>query len=144
MWPALDNCVCLVKPGGLLAIAVYNRVERRLGGSAMWWRIKRLYNQVPRPLQAAMVGAYGGSILLRKLLTLQNPVRFLRTYGHDGGGRGMDFWHDVRDWVGGFPYEYATAGEVFAYLHDRHGMELVYLNTHDGHVCNEFTFRRLV
>jgi len=142
MWPALDNCVRLVRPGGLLAIALYNRVERRLGGSAMWWRIKRLYNQVPRPLQAAMVGAYGGSLLLRKLLTLQNPVRFLRTYGHDGGGRGMDFWHDARDWVGGFPYEYATAGEVFTYMRDRHGFELIYLDTHDGHVCNEFTFRR--
>jgi len=49
---------------------------------------------------------------------------------------------DVRDWVGGFPYEYATAGEVFAHLHGTHGLELVYLNTHDGHVCNEFTFRR--
>ena len=67
---------------------------------------------------------------------------FLCTYGHDGGGRGMDFWHDVRDWVGGFPYEYATAGEVFTYMRDRHGFELIYLDTHDGHVCNEFTFRR--
>ena len=55
---------------------------------------------------------------------------------------GGDFPHDVRDWVGGFPYEYATAGEVFTYLHGKHGLELVYLNTHDGHGCNEFTFRR--
>ncbi len=54
----------------------------------------------------------------------------------------MSFWYDVRDWVGGFPYEFATAGEVFNYVHAKHSLELVYLNTHDGHGCNEFTFRR--
>ncbi len=54
----------------------------------------------------------------------------------------MDFLHDVRDWVGGFPYEYATAGEIFSYLHGKFDLELDYLNSHDGHGCNEFTFRR--
>ena len=24
----------------------------------------------------------------------------------------MDFWFDVIDWVGGYPYEYATSEEV--------------------------------
>ena len=47
----------------------------------------------------------------------------IRTY--DARGRGMDFWHDVRDSVGDFPYEYATAGEVFTDLDGKHGLELV-------------------
>jgi hypothetical protein len=69
------------------------------------------------------------------------PIRrALRDY--DKGGRGMDFRHNVRDWVGGFPYEYATAGEVFSYLHKKFGPQLRYLHTHEGHACNEFTFAR--
>ena len=85
--------------------------------------------------------SYGGSLLARKLLRFRSPWRFLREYP-ERSGRGMEYWHDVRDWLGGFPYEYATAGEVFRHLHDRHGFELTYLDTHDGHGCNEFAFVR--
>ena len=140
MWQAIDNAVSLVKPGGVLAIAIYNNVERRVGGSGMWWRVKRLYNRAPGWAQRLLEYGYAGSLVLRYLLSGRNPLTVIRSY--DADGRGMDFWHDVRDWAGGFPYEYATAGEVFTYLHGKHGLELVYLNTHDGHGCNEFTFRR--
>ncbi len=68
--------------------------------------------------------------------------RLLRRYHSEGDRRGRDFWHNLRDWLGGFPYEYATAGEVFNYLHDKFNLQLEYLNTHDRHGCNEFTFRR--
>ena len=30
----------------------------------------------------------------------------------------MSLSHDWRDWLGGFPYEYASAGEVFAFCKD--------------------------
>ncbi len=140
MWQAIDNAVGLVRPNGVLAIAIFNNVERRLGGSRMWWYVKRRYNQSPAWARHLVEYGYGGSLLLRCLLAGRNPFAVVRNY--DAGGRGMDFWHDVRDWVGGFPYEYATAGEVFNYLHGKHGLQLEYLNTHDSHVCNEFTFRR--
>jgi hypothetical protein len=54
----------------------------------------------------------------------------------------MDFWHNVHDWVGGFPYEYATAGKIFKYVHEKHKPELMFLKTHDGHVYNQFTFHK--
>jgi 2-polyprenyl-6-hydroxyphenyl methylase/3-demethylubiquinone-9 3-methyltransferase len=28
----------------------------------------------------------------------------------------MDFWYDVIDWIGGYPYEYATPQEVESYV----------------------------
>ena len=31
-------------------------------------------------------------------------------------GRGMDFHHDVRDWIGGYPYESIAPQEVTALL----------------------------
>jgi hypothetical protein len=43
-------------------------------------------------------------------ITLHNPFKIIDGYGSDASTCGMDFWHNVRDWVGGFPYEYATAG----------------------------------
>jgi len=138
MWQAVDHTVRLVKPGGLLALAIYNNVERRIGGSAHWWRIKRRYNRSSQPLQRLMEYAYVLRFGIGQLVTGRNPVAAIRRY--DGAGRGMDFWHDVRDWLGGFPYEYATAGDVFNYVHATHGLDLVYLNTHDGHGCNECTF----
>ena len=141
MWQAIDNAVSKVKPGGLLAISIYNKVEKRVGGSAMWWHIKRVYNRLPRRVRSMMDWGYGGILLLRRAATRQNPITMIRDYG-ESVGRGMDFWHDVRDWLGGFPYEYATAGDVFTYLHEKHGLELIYLNTQSGHGCNEFTFHR--
>jgi hypothetical protein len=48
----------------------------------------------------------------------------------------------VRDWVGGFPYEGATAEEIFTYIHEKHKLELMFWETHDGHVYNQFTFHK--
>ena len=143
MWQAMDNAVDKVRPGGLLTIAVYNKVEKRVGGSSMWWHIKRAYNCSPVPIRRLLEGAYAGVLLVRRAAGLRNPFTLIRNYGKIVG-RGMNFWRDVRDWLGGFPYEYATAAEVFTYLHEKHGLELIYLNTQNGYGCNEFTFRRPV
>ena len=42
----------------------------------------------------------------------ENPVTYVRDYPKK---RGMNFSHDAHDWLGGYPYETATATE----LHDR-------------------------
>ena len=141
MWRAIDNAAKKVKPGGLFAIAIYNNVERQLGGSRMWWRIKRLYNRSPAIVRRLMEWSYVARVFAGQIVRLRTPHRVIEDYASQNP-RGMDFWHDVRDWVGGFPYEYATAGEVFRYIHRKHGFLLVYLNTHDGHTCEEFTFQR--
>jgi 2-polyprenyl-3-methyl-5-hydroxy-6-metoxy-1,4-benzoquinol methylase len=141
MWQAIDNAAALVQPGGLFAIAIYNNVEQRLGGSRMWWQIKHRYVHSSQPVQRLIEAAYTANFAARSLLSLRNPLATIRRYDKENP-RGMDFWHDMRDWVGGFPYEYATAGELFNRIHERHGLELIYLNNHDGHICNELTFRR--
>ena len=41
------------------------------------------------------------------LVTFKNPFKMKR---------GMDFMHNVIDWVGGYPYEYASVGEMTARL----------------------------
>ncbi|HYM81435.1 MAG TPA: class I SAM-dependent methyltransferase [Candidatus Limnocylindria bacterium] len=142
MWKAIDNAVGLVKPGGALAISIYNNVQRMPDSSAMWWRIKRAYNRAGPVRRRLMEFAYVSNFVATRLVTLRNPFRAMADRSGGTGRRGMDFWHDVRDWLGGFPYEYATAGEVFNYVHERHGLALEYLRTQDGNVCNEFLFRK--
>ena len=141
MWDAIDAAAAKLAPGGRLAISIYNRVERKPDSSAMWWKIKRLYNQSPGVVRGLMEATYIANHAVTRLITLRNP---LRSYTDQAGAgrRGMDFRHDVRDWLGGFPYEYATAGELFEYVRRKHGFVLERLRTGDGNICNEFLFVR--
>jgi 2-polyprenyl-6-hydroxyphenyl methylase/3-demethylubiquinone-9 3-methyltransferase len=141
MWDAIDAGIERVAPGGRFAISIYNRVDRKPDSSAMWWKIKRLYNRSPRPVRSLMEATYIANYMATRVITLRNPFRAqVDTSG--AGRRGMDFRHDVRDWLGGFPYEFATAGEVFEYVHRKHGVQLERLRTGDGNLCNEFLFVR--
>jgi len=142
MWEAIDRAAELVKPGGILAMAIYNKVESWSGGSAKWWHIKRFHNLAPAPVRRLMEALYASYLLVGNTVLLRNPVRMVRSYGLSPESRGMSFWHDLRDWLGGFPFEYASAGEVFNYVHRRHGLGLIFLRDNGGHGCNEFAFRK--
>jgi hypothetical protein len=65
---------------------------------------------------------YVGAFCLKDVANLHNRLKIIRDYSSESG-RGMDFWHDVRDWLGGFPYEYATPAMVFNYVHGKFGLE---------------------
>jgi SAM-dependent methyltransferase len=102
MRTAIANAARLVRPGGHFVIAIYNRHW----SSPSWRVIKKLYCYAPRPLQKLMVGTLYPVIWLAKLLvTGKNPK---------DKERGMDFYYDVVDWVGGYPYEYASSEELAA------------------------------
>lgn len=54
----------------------------------------------------------------------------------------MIFLHDVIDWIGGYPYEYATAEEVKAMV-EPYGLtcsSIIPAQVPTG--CNEFIFRK--
>jgi 2-polyprenyl-6-hydroxyphenyl methylase/3-demethylubiquinone-9 3-methyltransferase len=54
----------------------------------------------------------------------------------------MSRWHDLLDWVGGYPFEVAKPEDVFRFCRTR-GLELVELSTAGGGLgCNQFVFRR--
>ncbi len=107
MWEAVDNAISLVEPGGLFCLALYNR-PRAL---AIQMALKRLYNRTPRSLRRILVGAYGGTLLSVLLVKgHRNPVQYVTQYGRRS--RGMSFWRDVEDWLGGLPFEYTSYKEV--------------------------------
>ena len=56
----------------------------------------------------------------------------------------MDFFFDVVDWVGGYPYEYASVQDVVN-LATRNNLELTRVGPASVPTgCNEFVFVRLV
>ena len=138
MWEAIDNAAGLVAPGGRLFIAIYNDQGR---ATRVWAMVKRTYNRLPRPLRFLVLWPSAlwvwGPPALRDLVA-RRPFRTWRDYGRS---RGMSPWHDVVDWVGGYPFEAAKPEAVFARCLG-HGFRLTRLTTCAGRSgCNEFVFR---
>ncbi len=141
LWNAVDSASRAVKPGGLLALALYNDQG---GASRRWRTIKRLYVASPRAIRFAMVLAIGAFFKSRgaliRLLRLQNPFSSDEKRGRRT--RGMSPWHDLVDWVGGYPFEVAKPDDLVDFLAAR-GFQLKRLKTvGNGHGCNEYLFRR--
>lgn len=144
MWKGLENAVLPVAPGGKLFIAIYNDTGTQ---SARWNWIKRTYNRLPgvaRPLFALLAIAPDESkSALRALLKLQ-PGAYVRSWtNYAQNNRGMSRWHDIIDWVGGYPYEVATPEEIFDFYRKR-GFTLTKLKCGKvGLGCNEFVFEKV-
>ena len=107
--------------------------------------MKRLYNRSPSVLRLAIVGLVGVFWGLRagarRLIRLQNPLptAILR---EQKPARGMSVWHDLVDWVGGYPFQVAKPEEILDFYRDR-GFSLKRLTTcGGGHGNNEFVFQR--
>ena len=69
------------------------------------------------------------------------PLDYVRTWtGYRA--RGMSRWHDLVDWVGGYPFEVAAPEQVFDFVSAR-GFTLERLKTCGGGLgCNQFVFAR--
>jgi SAM-dependent methyltransferase len=130
MWEAIRNVAARVNIGGSLVVAIYNKHFT----SPLWKPIKWLYNQLPSLIQRIMVVLFAGIIYIAKfLVTWRNPL---------DKERGMDFWVDVIDWVGGFPYEYATSDEVEKFVCKQGFLLRRYVAAQVPTGCNEFVFIR--
>jgi 2-polyprenyl-6-hydroxyphenyl methylase/3-demethylubiquinone-9 3-methyltransferase len=142
MWNALENASIPVAPRGKLFIAIYNDTGSQ---SRRWRAIKRCYNWLPRvmrpPFAVAVSLPQEAKSLARAILTGRTSD-YMRGWTAYRERRGMSRWHDLLDWVGGYPYEYATPDEIFDFYRAR-GFELTKLKCgRVGLGCNEFVFDR--
>ena len=140
MWDAIDRATRLVKDDGRLCISIYNDQG---GASRRWRAVKRLYNASPGPVQSLIAMLFGVWHELRaacvRLVGSENPLPFA-DWARKKQDRGMSPWHDMVDWIGGYPFEVAKPEEVFGFCAAR-GFRLSYLTTQaGGYGCNEFTF----
>jgi 2-polyprenyl-6-hydroxyphenyl methylase/3-demethylubiquinone-9 3-methyltransferase len=141
LWQAAQHVLKAVAPGGLLYLAIYNDQG---AASRRWRQVKRWYNTLPRPLPNLLLWAafarLWGPTTIRDACR-GRPLRTWREYSRRS--RGMSPWHDVVDWVGGYPFEVAKPEEVLNFCRPR-GFQLLRLATcGGGRGCNEYVFRRM-
>ncbi|HKA89900.1 MAG TPA: class I SAM-dependent methyltransferase [Haliangiales bacterium] len=139
LWRALENAARLVKPGGLVWIAIYNALGPVTQG---WTAVKRAYVKgvVGRALVIGLfVPAFFVGNLVADLAQLRSPMTRYREY--QAAHRGMSRVVDWFDWLGGYPYEPARAEEVFHFFRER-GFTLQRLRTVMDWGNNQFLFRR--
>lgn len=145
MWRALDLVKDLVAPQGRLFIAIYNDIG---AVTDEWHRIKTKYNALPPLLRLP----YASTVLAREewpqfvsMWKQGKPGDYVKRWRDypKHSTRGMDFWRDQIDWIGGLPYERATVDEILDhYMAD--GFEPVKtLHREASYGCNEFLFRRV-
>lgn len=130
MWQAIANAISLVRPGGCFVLAIYNRHWT----SRAWKAIKRTYVTSPTWMQTLLNWIFVPVIYVAKfVVTRRNPLKTKR---------GMNFYYDVVDWVGGYPYEYASRAEVERFV-AKLGCSLErFAPATVPTGCNEFVFRR--
>lgn len=128
---AIKNAVKLVKPGGFFILAIYNRHW----SSPIWTYIKKIYCMLPGVLQ---------EFFLKSCLPFMKiRAKSTRDDKDANTERGMDLLHDIRDWLGGYPFEYASISEIedliVNYGFERHRV----IETMGWTGCNQFVFRKL-
>lgn len=131
MWQALESCGRKVADGGKLFIAIYNDQG---WVSSYWSAVKQMYVRHPvlRPFLALIHAPY--------LFAGRYVVRIIS--GRRQLERGMSLWHDMLDWIGGYPFEVARPEEIIDFYQQR-GFRLLKLKTCAGrHGCNEYVFLR--
>lgn len=144
MWRALENAILPTQPGGVLFIAIYNDQGLR---STIWRALKRTYNKLPPVLRVLFASTVMGCWELRALLIAWislRPMGYLRSWTTypEVSLRGMSRWHDIVDWIGGYPFEVATPEAIFDFYKHRL-FQLEALRTTRGLGCNEYVFLRM-
>ena len=140
MHEALLRAAQMVAPGGRFAFALYHRT--RMCG--FWRREKRWYAAASPRAQRAARAVYTALLRLRFALTGGDFRAYVANYQR---GRGMDFAHDVHDWMGGYPYESISATEVevlmrrLGFTHVRSFVTPLTIGLF-GSGCDEYVYRQ--
>ncbi len=147
MWKAIDNASKLVKPGGVFYLAIYNTADGlaiypdlRFGSSSFWLLEKKIYVALPDFLQNVIDYLAMGVLVLGYLVTLRNPIKEIKDHKYYFN-KGMPWRINIKDWLGGYPYEHATVAEIFHFAKAR-GFSLENVTCNNGLLNNEFLLKK--
>lgn len=143
MWKALQNICHLVKEDGFLFIAIYNDQGWK---SKFWWYIKWVYNILPIGINkvfAYILGTLFQILNIIKYILLLKPMVALKPLIEYGNDRGMNYFIDIVDWYGGFPFEYTTIEKLNAFFKDNN-FEMIKCKKTNSLGCNEIVYQKKV
>ncbi len=136
MWEAFENASTLLIDNGQLYISLYTTTPK----SQYWIRIKEQYNTASvfrkRLMEAHYILRY---TFVSQILRGKNPIR--RIFDRQRK-RGMSYLTDLRDWLGGYPYEDAKIEEVLQFARKRLQLELINIAT--GQATTEYLFAKKI
>jgi 2-polyprenyl-6-hydroxyphenyl methylase/3-demethylubiquinone-9 3-methyltransferase len=125
---ALENVLVPLKENGLLYIAIYNDQGWL---SDYWLIIKKIYNS-NFIFKTILILIYTPYFVIGRFLI--NSLRKKKIE------RGMNLWHDMLDWLGGYPFEVASTEKIISFYKNK-GLSLINLNDCGRKMgCNEFLF----
>ncbi len=137
-WTAIRNAAERVGPDGLFYIALYTSDAYVDPPAEFWLDIKRRYNNAGwlgrRWLELWYIWAFQLS---------SNPLnlrRLLRAAMAHKRGRGMSFYTDVKDWLGGWPMEFSSIADVKKFADKDLNFEV--RNMKAGEANTEYLFAR--
>jgi 2-polyprenyl-6-hydroxyphenyl methylase/3-demethylubiquinone-9 3-methyltransferase len=116
MWRALENVTIATASGSRLFVAIYNdggRVSRR------WRKRKQHYNRLPGVLRLPYACAVFAPVelALLGLFAVRGNVRgYFSLWRNYKSSRGMSRQHDMIDWIGGYPYEFASIDQLLMFF----------------------------
>lgn len=105
MKSAIKNATGFVKPKGTFVLAIYKKTPL----CTFWKKEKFFYTHAPGFVRGICNYIYAGLYCLGLISTGRNPVSYIRQYPQN---RGMRFMTDIKDWLGGYPYESASPQEI--------------------------------
>ena len=109
MYKAITKAAAMVDTRGTLALALYGKTPF----CGMWRIEKKIYSRSPRFVQRAIEIVYRAVVSARLALKGESLKKREETYFQQ---RGMDMYHDTRDWLGGYPYESISPHEAMTYM----------------------------
>lgn len=140
MWQTFDNIVNLAKDNGKILIAIYNDQGIK---SQIWLKIKQIYCSgiIGKTLISLTVipvyfvlGAF-----LWDCFHFKNPIT---RYSRYKTNRGMSFYYNWFDWLGGLPFEVASTNAMINYFQNL-GWKIEKLNSVGIKLgCNEYLFSK--
>ena len=131
LWKAMDNAIIPRKPDGVVYIALYSSDQYVEPPTGEWVKVKRAYNQRGAIGKRYMEWKHASQLFADGLRQKKMPWTVVREYNT----RGMNFWTDIKDWLGGWPIEFASYAEVEAWG-KRHGLTII--NAIVGEGCTEY------
>lgn len=140
MWRAVKAAAERVAPGGLFVIALYQKTPM----CGAWTAEKRLYTAAPEGVRKIIRSAYKSLFKLALKATGRSPKAYEDNYK---SSRGMNWDHDIHDWLGGYPYESSTPEETRKFVTGL-GFDAVVIGDLNpgrglfGTGCAEYVFRR--
>ena len=131
MWEAIENSMKLVDNDGLLMISIYNK-----NITSFLWKIEKyIYVHSFWLIKKMIEFFYFLLIIPLKILIFRGS--FFREK------RGMKIYYDAIDWLGGYPYEYASKKEIVNFMQKKNFRLIKFIPTVGISGTNQFVFKKI-